>query len=212
MHKLNWPFFTTLVLLFAIQAVAAGEAIKAKLAQNVASPNQVSKLEMQLQPASKGESLLLLHNGIKQTQVELYKGRVQSSPQVRWHGEDLLEVQVGVMPQGKVTIFYDLIGQRQSPPIVNVLAFDRRGAIAANVDQERLRLVSVFALQAPGGYHGGNSLALEAKFPPGRPLLDVIKRAEFTPGGDFLMRYEVGEKVLMGVRVNANQIQFEPND
>lgn len=210
---MNFRWLTIMLIYWASVAVlakaSANEPISNKTTVVIASPNQVSKVELHLQPANQGASLVALHNGIKQKQVELVSRNLKFKPEVRWHGEDFLAVRIRAAAADE-TIYYDLLAERQSQPLANVLAFDRNAAVAANVDQNRLRLVSVFAIQQAGQYHDGNSLLLEAKFPAGRSLLEVIKRAEFTPNGDFLMRYEVGNNVLMGVRVGAQQIQFEP--
>lgn len=199
------------VAIFGATASTAGApaTIVAPVATVFASPNGISQVRLDLQPAAKGPSRVSLDNGIKGGQATLVEQALHFQPEVQWFGEDYVGIVVWRTPSERTMTIYDLMRRRASAAIPGVLAVDRNRMVAANVDGERLRLVDVFGLPEGGRYHGGNSIALDANFPAGRPLQSVIKVAEFTPAGDFLMRYEVGEKVLMGVRVSGAQIRFD---
>ena len=188
---------------FAAAAIAITKTITIQLP----SPNKISTIEATLHPAKVTDSVFTIRNSVGNKTVELFRGRIDYRPEAHWFGEDYASIKLIGPGKHSQTIVYDLIQNRRTIAVPDLIAIDPPRMIAAIVDQNSLRIVKLFNLKEVGVYYRENAIELDGNFPD-KPMLDMIEKAAFTPRGDFLLRYRAANKVILGLRVSGQQFLF----
>ncbi len=174
---------------------------------SISSPDGRSRVHGKLHLHENTMDELYVFNGYLGVDREVLKTFFRYEPNVLWHSNEIVEIEVGTGSPGRYSKFYDLRNDTISTEIWFVIAYDVSRSIAA-VGEERLLITKVFQVDKPGAYNSNNSVELKRDFKPTAILWLIIRSGRFDSEGNFLFEYQNNKGTWVKSAVHADEIDF----